>query len=465
MNWPPVAVIGGGPVGLMCALYLARRRQLPVIVVEQQAAVGGLYASVNTPWGHVDQGVHIPKLSGVEPMDSLYFDALPVKDWQIFHGPHKDIAGNLFAGKLHHGSQFPDLRSLPPEDFIACTAGLFANAAPAYPDIGDVATMEAYLVARFGARCAATVFEPIARKFWGQPLSAMAPAAARLVYMARVVTHGLAAAASLKQSPALDAIIGFPDQMAAPAQAFTHALPALYPRSFGLSAVVDGLVRELKKEKAEFMTSTETQALDVADGRIAAIRVARGTGIERVAVSNVVWTSPVPPLARLLGASGGPMPDAPVPHRIVHLFLDQPPATGNLYWFCSYDPGDHMVRVSSPHAYCANAASEGVFPICVEMHVQDPGTDDACAIAMAEAQLRMRGLVPDGARVFGGTVLPGLKAFFLPTVGNADAMRAQRCRIDAMRPENLVVATQDLSAGIFFMPEILGRAAAQLDAL
>jgi hypothetical protein len=168
---------------------------------------------------------------------------------------------------------------------------------------------------------------------------------------------------------------------------------------------------------------------------------------------------------KLLGIAGSPPPDAALPFRVVHLFLDTPPATEDLYWLWSYDADDSLVRISSPHAYCADAARDGVYPICAEMHVSDAAISDEAAIALAETQLRTRKLITADTKVLGGSVLKGMRSFFVPTVANCAAMSAQRQVVDAVKSGNLVVATQDLNAGIFYMPDILCAGKAQLDNL
>lgn len=467
MRIKPVVVVGAGPVGLMCALYLARVRKLPVIIVEQQPAVGGLYASVDTPWGCVDQGVHIPQETGVSVIDDLFFDVLSKNEWQMLDGVHKDIAGNIFAGQVDFGSLYPDLRRLPREDFLASVAELFINLSPSYPDFNEAADLREYFEARFGKFCTRTVFEPIAQKIWKQPLEKMSPWAAKLVHLARVVTHNQEAAVSLKMSPALNPVIGFPEQLAVPGEIFSNRRRAMYPKRFGLKWIVDGFVRELKREGVQLLTSSVIQRVDINAGVVSAIHlnVSKGSALERKEVASVVWTSPLPHLMKLLDLAEMPMPDAPLPYRVVHLFLNQPPETGALYWLWSYDANDCLVRVSAPHAYCSDAVKNGVYPFCAEIQVSDAGMDDSAAIALAESQLRMRGLIAQSTQVLGGVVLGSIRSFFVPTIANCQTMRSQRRTIESIRPANLLIATQDLNEGIFYMPDILCAAISQLNDL
>lgn len=467
MKTNPIVVVGAGPVGLMNALYLARVRKLPVIVVEQQSTVGGLYSSVDTPWGLVDQGAHIPQETGVSAIDDLFFDVLPRNEWQILEGTRKDIAGNIFAGRIDFGSLYPDLRRLPQENFLQCAAELFANLSTSYPGFEEAENLRDYFEARFGRFCTETVLEPIVQKIWQQPLERMSPWAAKLVHLARVVTHNADVALTLKMSPALDAVIGFPDQLSVPAEVFSNRRRAMYPKRFGLSGVVAGFIRELECEGVRLLTSSDVHGVDINADIISAIHIKdlKSNIIERKEISAVVWTSPIPSLMKLLNLEALPIPDAPLPHRVVHLFLNKPPETGALYWLWSYDPGDCLIRVSIPPAYCSDAARDGVYPLCAEIHVPDAGIDDNATIGLAESQLRMRALIAPDTQVLGGTVISGGRAFFVPTIANCQAMHSQRHAIEMIRPDNLLIATQDLNAGIFYMPDILCAGISQLDTL
>lgn len=467
METKPVVVVGAGPVGLMCALYIARVRKLPVMVVELQAEIGGLYSSVNTPWGMVDQGVHIPQETGVAEIDNLFFDVLPKDEWQIFEGYKKDIAGNIFAGKVDAGAVYPDLRRLPKEQYLKCVAELFANASCSYSGFGDVSNLKAYFEDRFGTFCTENVFEAISMKLWKQPLEKMSPWAAKLVHLARIVTHDMDVVQLLKMSPVLDEVIGYPQQELVSDEVFLNRRRAMYPKQFGLKVIVDGFSRELAAEGVRVITSSEIQAVDLNERDISALHLKnlKTDDAELIDVSSVVWTSPLPPLMKLLALKVSKMPDAPLPYRVVHLFLNSAPQTDNLYWFWSYDPDDCLVRISSPHAYCADAVRNGVYPLCAEIQVPDAAMDDAAVIALAESQLRMRAIIAPDTKVLGSSVLKGLRTFFVPTVANCQMMQIQKEVLESARPENMLIATQDLNAGIFYMPDILCAAIEKLNTL
>lgn len=463
----PVVVVGAGPSGLMQALYLGLRRKRRAIVIEQAPGPGGMFASIETPWGMVDQGVHILQETGTPVWDDLFFEILPRDEWQIFAGVRKDIGGNVFEGKLHAGAMFPDLRSLPREEYVRCVGEMFAGVAPTVPTLGEAPNLARYFEARFGAYAVQRVFEPLARKLWQRPLDQLSPWAAKIVHLSRVVTHPAAQALALKTSPVLDAVVGFPDQLAFPAELLSNHDRTLYPNTYGLRRVVTGLCNALERAGGEVLSSTQIDGFEILNGRVQALHLtgAAGEAPRRLEVDAVLWTSPHFGLLRHLGLTVAELPDPGVPHRMLHLFLDKAPRSGELYWFWSYDPADPVVRVSNPSAYCANAAAAGVYPLCVEMHVADPAVADDVAAAEAEKALRTWGVIGSDTAVVGSAVLRAGRSFMLPTVANLDTIASARAAIAGAGIGNLFLSTQDLASGVFYLPEILNASTEQLDTL
>jgi protoporphyrinogen oxidase len=459
MTSRPIIVVGSGPSGLMQALYLARTKKRKVLVIEQQPTLGGMFASVMTPWGPVDQGVHILQETGDAAWDELFFEILPRDEWHVFEGVRKDLSGNIFEGRLDHGSIFPDLRRLPREDYLRCVGEMFAGLRSDPPGYADTPNLKAYFEARFGIHATHRVYRPLAEKLWRRPLDQLSPWAAKIVHLPRVVTHDASMTLALKASAPLDAVLGFPEQLNFPVERLSSSRRTLYPRRYGLGHLVAALGARLEALGVELLTSTRIDRL------VAAHFAIEGRTPKRIEAEAMVWTTPLFDLSAHLGLEAPKLPDAPVPHRTIHLFLDHPPCTGDLYWLWSFDPADSLVRVSNPAAYCPQAAESGIWPLCVEMHVADAAVSDEQAIAQAEAELRLRGMIAPDTRVAGAYALRGGRGFVIPTIANCDALAAQRSDIAGRGIGNLVLSTQDISAGVFYLPEVLNASLGRLEQL
>jgi protoporphyrinogen oxidase len=459
----PVVVVGAGPSGLLQALFLAKRGHR-VIVIEQQPVLGGMFAGAATPWGVVDQGIHIIQETGDPAWDALFTEILPAAEWSVFTGPKRDLAGNVFAGSFDDGSMFPDLRRLPRAAYQHCVDEM-RDLTGTPPVIAETANLADYLERRFGRHAVERVFEPVARKIWRQSAARIHPAAARIVYLARVVIDDHAATLALKRSPAWDERLAFPDQRNVPA-AFAAGRPATrYPAGYGIWRVVEGLRAALERHGATLLPATRLRGIERGPKRIDALQLASGErGEARVEVDAVVWTLAPAELLRLHDMPVAALPDPPVPHRFVWLLCDRPPLSGDVHWLRSFEPGDPVVRMSNPAAYCPDSAADG-HPLCVEMHVDDPNTPDDRAAELAESALRALGLVAAETRVRAAQVLPGSRNFFVPTLANCAALAADARALDGVRPDNLVISAQDIGAAIFYLPEILTAATEKLLAL
>jgi protoporphyrinogen oxidase len=462
-----VIIVGGGPVGLLFALYLTRVKKKPVTLIEKQNNFGGLYSGFDTAWGEVDHGVHLLQETGIASLDKLFFDILPKDDWLLLKNEKKDIAGNFFMNELNDGSLYPDLRKLGEPDYSECLADLMKNVSLNFPSFSECENLESFLESRFGILITEKVFQPISQKMWQKPLDKMSPWAAKLVHLTRVVIHEQGLSEQLKKSPILDQIIGFSDQLAVSEETFKGQRKSLYPRKFGLQQFIKGSVRELKSENVKLISRSEVTDLILNNGNITSLQItdSRDGSISDIDVSQVIWTSPLESLAKIMGIEVSEPPDKPIPHRVVHLFLDKPPATEKLYWLWSYDGDDPLVRISNPMAYSETNSWGKLFPLCAELHVPERNISDAETAQLAESQLRKRGIINRESNVLGVNVLPSIRWFYLPTVGNIDAACSLREKINDQKAGNLFLLSQNLGKGLFYMSEMLSAGVTKFETI
>ena len=168
-----VVILGGGVAGLAAAHYLARDGHR-VTVVERAPHTGGLCASFQSHGFTLDHGPH--KMYSVVPgvLDEL---RSIMGDELIEHQKRNRIRllGRYLDYPLSLGNLLPLLgpvRSVKMGlDYAVAMASGVVNGKPAV-------SYEDYVVRRFGRSVYQLVFEPLARKVWGDPKKLAAELAA-----------------------------------------------------------------------------------------------------------------------------------------------------------------------------------------------------------------------------------------------------------------------------------------------
>jgi protoporphyrinogen oxidase len=455
-------VVGGGIPGVLQALLLAQAGYR-VTIVERAAELGGLYSSAASPYGLLDRGIHLFYETGIDAIDRLVRAQLAPEEWIVLSDQRKDVAGNYFRGKLNEGSIFADARSLDPDDYHRALGEFFARLPDRAPQFGECENLADYFVRRFGHALYAKVCGPVASKVWKRDPALLSPWAARTVHMTRLVMLDNARSLALKRIPALDSLIAYPDQLGLPEEMLSNRLKAIYPRKFGTSAVVVALARALELAGVTIELRTEVIAMDKGAGQVRQIGIRGPAGGDRKIDADVlVWTTPVEPLAQLIGSATSRLPDRPITTHNVVLFLAGPPSMGELYYFYCFDPQFATFRVANFAAFCPAAAGSHGWPVSVEMHFEAdrvPAPEALEELATSEALemgvLRSRDLVRHVAR------LPAA-AFFVPTTANVGVAAANHTSVQAGLPDNVVLTAPNLGSGSFYLHDALRTAHSKL---
>jgi len=293
----------------------------------------------------------------------------------------------------------------------------------------------------------------------------MTPWAASIVHLKRIVAYGVEETLEMKKAPAFDAVLGFPDQLKVPNQYLSGYSRSFYPKRYGLSHLVKGIESQLDKAGVIVLTSTSIEKLNIDDGKVTSVSINVKNSTTDIEVSAVLWTSPPNILFSLLGLKQLRLPASTIPHRLVYLFLDRPPQSGKLYWFWSFDKNNHLVRVSSPSAYCPQAGINGCYPLCVETHIENPTMSDKNLITQVTHELNQIGVITKETTILGSWVSPHVKSFFVPTKESGKLLSDGLNTINRKKPTNLLLSSQNIGEGVFYLRDVLKTSQSILDNL
>lgn len=446
-------VVGGGIAGLLAALLLSERCGRKVILIERESQVGGLLRCFDYgKYGVFDYGMHNMYETGIAPLDELLFGLLPEKDWQLLERGARDLAGVVFNGIVQYNSPFPDLRSLPRQQWESCVLGFFQQLEAQGSRGNDNAWEDANT--RLGASVA-EIIDAALRKQFGKPSRELAPFATRLTTLSRVVMFSEEPFANLMESSTLRDRLAWPEQRTLPAQ-WESGRKAYYPRKYGMYRVINALLARLQMAGVEVLTGAQVHSIEVNGGRVKSLLVEYGGNKRSISPEKMVWTSGLPVVAQLLGLDlANCRFDPPRKTVVVNLLLRQPPQMGDLYYLYCYEPGCHTFRITNFTGYCEGAPRAGGWPVAVELLLDAPLPDTVGMKSLALDELKRFKVIASDEDVIFSAVEPLATGFPMPSVNNFKALSHMRTMIARMKLANLTILGILSEENVFFQRDVL----------
>ena len=326
-------VVGGGIAGLFAGLLLARAGRHVVHLVESDTRLGGLLRSTRYRSRlSYDTGIHYAVETGNPKIDSVLFQGMSEDKWHVFKTSLPQ--GNVFGGRLNSSSGCIDARALDPHLYARGLVEILdgQEAADDAPHLAEA------LEAEYGPTYTEHIFRPVMRKLAGRGLEQLAPAAHGSFGISRLIVVPSRAAKQLKRLPEYDKCIAYTKTREGPSP-----IQKFYPHDGGIGVWPEMLARRLADAGARIHTATTIDAVDTDSGRITGVTLSDG---QCLPCDLLVWTAPLPLLARALG-TGVPGTAPAFRHVLLlhHLFKSKG-VTPDLHWVSIYDEDAVSYRVT-----------------------------------------------------------------------------------------------------------------------
>lgn len=438
----PIAIIGGGIVGLLSALMLAQRYpKREILLIERTPSLGGLLKSFNYGEnGFFDCGAHILQETGIPELNELVFNTLPQEDWEESDGV-VELCGTYHNGTMHYKSGFLNLGNLTPEQYKQCLGDFFYHlnsldpAKPQHPENAYEFSMYKY-----GPYITEKVIAPILQKTFGKDLRELHRLAMVLFPLQKVSMFDEQVIEDVWQSNLIRERVCFTNQRQLP-EGLSKKL--FYPKHLGMQQLIDAFEKRLQALGVKLLTLTALKKLNHNGQRVESIVIQPQNGAEEtITIDHLVWSVGIPPLAAMLNLleAGPPNFDKPLKTVIVNLLIDTPLELSDIFYFFCFEPGFHTYRVVNYPNYCTYSYRNNGYPVTIEMLVEDSQCANKEQLKdLALAELNRFNILAPGTNIFFSAVEVLDQGFPMPTMKNIQAIRAQREKIHALQLQNLTL--------------------------
>lgn len=435
-----VCVVGGGLAGIAAAFF-ARRQGKAVTLIESAPNLGGLLRSHHREgMGWFDFGTHLLGKTGIDEIDSEFFDGLAEDEDWINH--ECCPAGVYFRDQLSL-SGFVDVRALE-QDVYETGFREFLSLEENY----EFENLREATEGTFGSVFADEVFEPIARKFFGESLNELTPDALRLLGVSRIV------GATAEESIELKGGNSWHDHRLAFHNPRTSARQGgvFYPREGGIGKWVESMERRLSETGVAIRLSSEIQQVEL-DGDSSQGQVELHGG-EQINFDELIWT--VPPVF-LLRAAGVSIPGSNVPKFTKTLLIDMvlsEAVRSDVFYINCMDPNMDSFRVT---LYDAMQSAGGRNPSRVTVEVILPPGKDENDITPESVltEMKVMEIVPPEASIVSAET-SGI-SFGFPIPSNEFALDQEKIRSAACELSPTIALLGRAGGNAFFMRDVLSE--------
>lgn len=413
-------VVGGGVVGMLCAL-VAKSRHQHVVLVEKADRCGGLLGSFERNGAIYDYGTHIPGPTGISALDELLYGE-PAARERDYHSFHYLLSENYHNGRWYPSSPLIDARTLPDEQYQRGVLEMLL--AP-----GAAATernLLQHLIGTFGTTFTEAIYRPVLRKLVGEELENLDREVLRLFGLERLIVLTPEVSRDLKKVRGYDASMGF--------HSYTEGastIPYVYPKgNRGISFWPAQLEAKLRGAGVEILTREGVKRIHLAGGRAKAVELESG---RRIAADLVLWT--IPPVFACQAAGlqlTGPRPRF-CSHTLVHLRYANPLLKSAPQYVLVWDPARLSYRITLYPNITPDRRAEGTNHLTVEV-LGDPSSAQSLGANAAKVEREMVEIgivaednqVLDRSAAFLGPSFPVMTPEFLDGVERqAGALRAE----------------------------------------
>lgn len=431
-----IAVVGGGPAGLLAA-HIAAKKGHDVVLIEQEDTCGGLMRSFANQEGvEFDYGTHFLKETGLSELDHLLYKEVELdkEKWNSF--PYLKT-GVFFQNRLSEASAFADLHALGDNLHDQAAAEILKLGNPA---ASESATCEEHLLKNFGPTVVANLFAPAMQKLLGAPLRELAPTAHELFGLGRVIAFTPEKSRELKKDPSLNARLAFHSSR----EGISGQLN-FYPADGGIGLWAVTYTDLLKRLGVKIETGTRVTKISAKNGKL---ELSSGSTLS---YDQIVWTIPA---FLALKAAGTEFKTAPPKIRVSNLyyFIFDQKLRNETYFFTCLDPEYSFFRITDYSNMRTSARAKTQFAICVESLADKPDSEQA-GLRLIPEELKKMKLLGESAKVVYAEARCAKAGFPVATPAQQKATRELGVLLEKEVP-NLLQAGKAAGGG-FFLNDVL----------